>query len=151
MAGGNWVMFGEAGERLLKDIRFDTDSYRVALVSSSWTPTRNETTWADLSTYEISGTGYSTHGKALTQTVARTNQAITLDWDDQNWPSSTFTAKYAVVVRDADDDGSLTAADVPMLYCDLATGVTGGATVSSATFEVLVNASGAYTLTLATS
>lgn len=153
MAAGNWVVYGEALEQKnIGGMDMDTDSFRMVLVTSSYTPSQNShTAWSDISTNEVAnGNGYSTHGKALTVTVSQTNNVVTVDCDDQSWTSSTITAKYAVIVRDADSNGSLAAGDLPVAYCDLDTGG-GSLSSTAAAFSVTINASGLWTETAATS
>ena len=153
MAAGNWVVFGPALEAIAKNtLDLDTATFRMALVTSSYTPNQGtDAAWSSISGNEVAaGGGYSTHGKLLTVTVNRTTNVVTVDWDDQSWAAATITAKYAVVVNDANADGSLAAGDVPLAYLDLDT--SGGSLSStSAPFTVNNNASGAFALTAATS
>ena len=127
-------------------------AFAWCLVTSSYTPAQNtDAAWSTISGNEVAnGSGYATHGKALTATLSRTDNVVTLDCDDQTWTSSTITAKYAVIVRDADANAALAAGDLPIAYVDLDTG--GGSLASSnADFAVAINASGIATFTAATS
>jgi len=86
---------------LNKEVDFDTDTIKVGLLSSSYTPDQDvHDYWNDVSTYEVSGTGYTAGGQALaskTATYDAANNVIVLDAADTTWASSTITARYAVV------------------------------------------------------
>lgn len=151
MAAGNWRLFGNALEQILKGgIDVDTDTFRMVLVTSSYTPDQSlHDTWSDISANEVAaGGGYSTHGKLLTVTVTRSGLVVTIDCDDQAWTGSTITAKYAVIVRDADANGALAAGDLVVAFVDLDTGG-GSISTTSGTFTVTINASGVYAITAA--
>jgi hypothetical protein len=93
---GNFIL-----KALNKEVDFDTDTIKVALVSSSYTPDQDaHDYWNDVSTYEVSGTGYTAGGATLaskTATYDSANNVIVLDAADTTWASSTITARYAVV------------------------------------------------------
>jgi hypothetical protein len=148
MAAGAWKVYGPALEAINKGtIDLDSNTFRMVLVTSSYTP--NQSThdeWQDISANEVSGTGYSAHGKLLTQSVTRSGLVVTFDVDDQAWTSSTITAKYAVIVKDADANGSLATTDVPLCYCDLDSGG-GSVSTTAGTLTITINASGVFTVT----
>ncbi len=147
MAAGAWKMYGNALEQVLGGtIDWDSDSFRMVLLTSSHTPDLTHTAYSSLSSAEVAdGNGYSTHGAAITATQSRAGQAITLDCDDQTWPGSTFSVKYAAIVRDGDGNGSLAAGDTPIMYCDLDTG---GGSLSPSNGPLSVTVAGLYTITL---
>ena len=110
MPAGAWKVYGAALEAVNKGtLDLDTNTFRMVLVTSSHTPNQaTHSTWADASANEVAnGNGYATHGKLLTCTVTRSSLVVTFDCDDQSWTSSTITAKYAIIVRDADANGAL--------------------------------------------
>lgn len=153
MAAGNFIWFGNALEAIgNKLIDFDADAFRLALVTASWTPNQDtNATWTNISANEVAnGGGYTTHGKLLTATWSRSGHVVTLDFDDQSWASSTITAKYAVVVMDADANGALASTDLVVGYLDLISGG-GSASTTDGSFSVTINASGALRITAATS
>lgn len=153
MAAGNWIIYGPALEAYHKGtVDLDTDTFRMVLVTSSYTPAQNtDDAWSDISANEVAGGGgYSTHGKLITQSVTRASNVVTFDCDDQSWAAATITAKYAVLVKDANADGSLAAGDVPLAYCDLESGG-GSLSSTAAAFSVTINAAGVFTVTAATS
>ena len=82
-------------------IDWDTDTIKVALVTSSYTPDID--THTDFSTHvtnEVVGTGYTAGGATLAGkvvTVDTTNDWAEYDATDVTWGSSTITARGAVV------------------------------------------------------
>ena len=93
---GNFLL-----KALNKEVDFDTDTIKVALLSSSYTPDQDaHDYYNDVSTYEVSGTGYTAGGSTLaskTATYDSANNVIVLDAADTTWASSTITARYAVI------------------------------------------------------
>ena len=92
-------------QALNKEIDWDSDTIKVALLSSSYTPNQDTHDYFDdVSAYEVTGTGYTTGGSTLaskTSTYDGTNNVIILDAADVTWSSSTITARYAVVYDDS--------------------------------------------------
>lgn len=84
-------------------IDLDTDTIKVMLVTSSYTPDKDADEFIDDVTNEVSGTGYSAGGATLgskTVTVDDTNDCGTFDAADVTWSTSTITARGAVLYRD---------------------------------------------------
>jgi len=106
-------------QALNKEIDWDSDTIKVALLSSSYTPNQDTHDYLDdVSSYEVSGTGYTTGGITLaskTSTYDGTNNVIVLDAADVTWSSSTITARYAVVY---DDSGANAASKALIGYVD---------------------------------
>jgi hypothetical protein len=88
-------------QALNKEVDWDTDTIKVALLSNSYTPDQDAHNYFDdVSTYEVTGTGYTAGGITLankTNTYNSSTNVIVLDADDVTWSSSTITARYAVV------------------------------------------------------
>jgi hypothetical protein len=86
---------------LNKEVDFDSDTIKVALLTSSYTPDQDAHDYFnDVSTYEATGTGYTAGGNTLaskTATYDSGTNVIVLDAADVTWSSSTVTARYAVV------------------------------------------------------
>lgn len=84
-------------------IDLDTDTIKVALVTSTFAPNIDtEEDFADV-TNEVSGTGYTAGGAALankTVSIDDTDDEGVFDADDVTWSSSTITARGAVVYKD---------------------------------------------------
>jgi len=93
---GNFLL-----KALNKEVDFDSDTIKVALLTSSYTPDQDAHDYFnDVSTYEVSGTGYTAGGATLaskTATYDSSTNVIVLDAADVTWSSSTITARYAVV------------------------------------------------------
>lgn len=84
-------------------IDLDTDTIKVALVTSSYTP--NQDTHEDFAdvTNEVSGTGYTAGGASLANkavTADNTDNEGVFDADDVTWSTSTITARGAVIYKD---------------------------------------------------
>jgi len=85
-------------------IDLDTDTIKVALVTSSYTPDQDShEDFADI-TNEVSGTGYTAGGATLANkavTKDNTDNEGMFDADDVTWSSSSITARGAVVYKDS--------------------------------------------------
>lgn len=85
---------------LNKEVDWDTDTIKVALTTSSYTPNQDTHDYFNDVTNEVTGTGYTAGGNTLaskTITYDDANNVIVLDAADSTWASSTITARYAVV------------------------------------------------------
>lgn len=79
-----------------------TTTIKVALTTSSYTPNQDTHDFFDDITNEVSATGYTTGGAALTtRTITQddTNNGVKFDGDDVSWTSSDITARYAVIYK----------------------------------------------------
>lgn len=123
MTVGAAQMFDTAWLNILNGtIDLDGDSFRWVLVTSSYTPDNTHSAWSSISTNEVAnGSGYTTHGKTATFTVSLSTGTVTIDANEPSWTSSSITAKYAMIIRDADGNGSLASTDLPIMYVDLKT------------------------------
>lgn len=92
------------GKALNKEIDWDSDSIKVMLVSSAYTPNQDTHDYLDdVVGNEVTGTGYTAGGQALaskTLTYDASTNVIVLDAADVTWASSTITARYAVIYDD---------------------------------------------------
>ncbi len=84
------------------NIDLGTNTFKMMLVTSSYTP--NKDTHADRAdvTNEVAASGgYTAGGKTVTCTVARdnANDRTTLTFAAESWASSTITARGAVVYK----------------------------------------------------
>lgn len=84
-----------------KEIDFDTDTIKVALLTNAYTPDQDAHNYFDdVVANEVTGTGYTAGGLTLankTNTYNGATNVIVLDADDVTWSSSTITARYAIV------------------------------------------------------
>ena len=95
------TVYNNFKEQLLNGtFNLTSDTVKVALVASSYTPNiDSHTAYSDL-TNEVSGTGYSAGGATLgSQTVTQdnTNDRGVFDGADTSWTTSTITARAAVL------------------------------------------------------
>lgn len=88
-------------QALNKEIDWDGDTIKVALLTNSYTPDQDaHNYYDDVVANEVTGTGYTAGGNTLANKTNNYNSAtnvIVLDADDTTWSSSTITARYAVV------------------------------------------------------
>lgn len=127
-----------------KEIDYDSDTIKVMLTTSSYTPDQDTHDYKDDVTNEVSGTGYSAGGatlanKTVTYTGA-TNKHV-LDADDATWASSTITARTAVIY----DSSPGSDATRPLIGYQQESG---DITSTAGTFTVAWNASGIVEITV---
>lgn len=83
-------------------IDLDTDTIKVALVTSTYTPDQDAHDNFDDVTNEVSGTNYTAGGATLasvTVSVDNTDNEGVFDAADVTWATSTITARGAVVYK----------------------------------------------------
>jgi hypothetical protein len=119
------------------NIDLDTDTFKLMLVTSAYTPTKTHAKRSDI-TNEVTGTGYTAGGATLanvTVTQDNTNDLAKFDADDVSWATSTITARGAVLYKAR---GGAASADELVKYFDF------GSDQSSvgAAFTVQFNANG---------
>lgn len=123
------------------EIDFDTDTIKVMLCTSSYTPNQDTHQYKSSVTNEVTGTGYTAGGATLaSKTVTYTSgtNTITLDAADPSWTSSTITARFAVFYKSTGTDST------SPLICYWNFGADQIST--AATFTLQINASGIITL-----
>lgn len=83
------------------NIDCDTDTFYVLLTSSSYTEDKDVHDKRDDVTNEVSGTGYTAGGVAVTVTVTKdtVNDRIDVSLGSASWASSTITARKAVYYK----------------------------------------------------
>ena len=109
-------------------IDFDTDTFKVMLVTSTYTPNKDTHTKRSDVTNEVAGTGYSSGGTASTVTVSAVdtaNDRVTITFGAVSWASSTITARGAVYYKSR---GGASSADELVAYDDFGSDIvsTGG-------------------------
>lgn len=123
-------------------IDLDTDTIKVMLVTSSYTPDQDLHTKRSDITNEVSGTGYTAGGSALSGasvTADNTNNRGVFDASDLTWSTSTITARGAVLYKSR---GGLASADELIAYIDFGADKTS----TAGNFTIQWNASGILTL-----
>ena len=120
-------------------IDFDTNSFKIILVTSSYTPNKDTHDFRDDVTNEVSGTGYTAGGatSAVTVTKDTANDKVTIQFGAVSWASSTITARGCVYYKSRGGASSL---DELVAYADFGSDVSS----SGGTFSVA-----ASTITLA--
>lgn len=130
---GTWKWYGNG---LLKTVSgaidLDTDTFKILLTTSTYTPNQDTHDFRDDVTNEVSGTGYTAGGATLAGvgvTYDATSNEVRIKWTDPTWATSTITARTAVIYKSR---GGASTADELLAYC------TNDADVSStaATFTV---------------
>lgn len=85
---------------LNKEVDFDSDTVKVMLCTSSYTPDQDTHRYKSSVTNEVTGTGYSAGGVALSsKTVAydTSTNTIALDAADPVWTATTLTGVHFAV------------------------------------------------------
>ncbi len=83
-----------------KEIDLDSDTLKVMLCTVSYVPDQDAHRYKSDVTNEVSGTGYTAGGQALTSVAVSYTGAtnvFALDAADSVWSGATFTARVAVV------------------------------------------------------
>lgn len=82
-------------------IDFDTDTFKMLLLSSGYTGNQGTHTKRSDLTNEVTGTGYTAGGIVVAVTAVKdtANKRVTLTFANGSWPTSTITARYAAVYK----------------------------------------------------
>ena len=111
------------------------NTFKLALFTSSATLGAGTTAYAATGMNEMSGTGYTAGGKALTSvTPSLDSSTACCDFDDISWTSATFTANACLIYNTNSSDKAV---------CAVAFG--GDKSVSSGTFTIQFPAKAATT------
>jgi hypothetical protein len=101
-AAGLVNAFGGDSEAESFNIDWLTNTIKVALTTSPYTPNQDTHDFFDDVTNEVTGTGYTAGGATLgTKTLASTNNVVKFDAADTVWTTATITARRAVVYKDS--------------------------------------------------
>lgn len=128
-----------------KEVDIDTDSLKAMLCTSSYAPDQDAHDYKDDVTNEITGTGYTAGGVALssvTVTYTGASNVFKFDAADSVWgPGATLTARY-LVIYDASPGSDATR---PLVgYVDFGADVS----VSAGTLTIQWDAAGIFTVTV---
>jgi len=129
-----------------KEIDWNSDTIKVALFTSDYTPDLAAHDYHDDLTDEVAnGNGYTTGGATMGScTMTQNSNVITFDGADVSWTSSTITARYAVIY---DSSPGSSATNPLIALVDFGEDKAS----SSSTFQIAWNASGIFTITVSTS
>ena len=114
-------------------IDFDTDTFKMILVTSSYTAAKTHAKRSDI-TNEVSGTGYTTGGNAAAATCTKdnVNNREDITFAITSWTTATITARAGVIYKSR---GGLASADELVAYVDFGTDVTS----TAGTFSVTIS------------
>lgn len=115
-------------------VDFDTDAFKVMLVTSAYVPDKDLHTKRSDVTSEVVGTGYSSGGLASSVTVSNVTSVdqVTVAFSSVAWASSTITARGAVIYKSR---GGAASADELVAYVDFGSNVSSTAASFTVTFS----------------
>ena len=103
--------YGKAAEAVAsKKINLTSDTFKVMLVTSAYTPNQDTHTTKSDVTGEFTGTGYTAGGVTLTgPTLTQSTSENKWTWDanDVTWTGLTGSFRYAVIYDDTDSSKPL--------------------------------------------
>ena len=118
-----------------------SDTFKCAMITNSSTPNfETHDHWSDLSGNEVSGSGYSAGGAALTSiTLGNDSGTLKFDAADTSWSTATISSARAAVIYDdtLTNDPLICLVDFGADYAS-----------SAGTFQITWNASGIWTIDL---
>lgn len=131
-------MASEVYDSFLEDVHrgaidLDTDTFYCLLVDATYTPNKGTHTKRSDITGEVSGTGYTAGGTAVTFTITKdtVNHRLDITISSPSWPNSTITARRCVVYKRR---GGASSADELVLVGDFLANVTSTNGTFSVTF-----------------
>ncbi len=130
-------------------VDFDTNTFKCALVTSTWVPQFDtDSKFSDIDSELPATGGYTGGGKTLTS-VALTQTSdgsatITFDAADVSWTASTLSNVAAAVVYSSTVNDASATNDSLIAYIDFG----GNFSTTSGTFQIQWNPSGIFTLDL---
>ena len=121
-------------------VDWDTDTIKLALVTSGYTPSGAHTQWADASANETSGTNYTAGGNTLANCTVTTTE---IDADDGYWAALTATFRYGIIYANVTRNGLTDPVIAYILFDDTPADVG----VTATDFTAQWDATGIITLT----
>lgn len=123
---GTWKFYGNAVVKLVTgQIDLDTDTFKVMLAQSGYTPNQDTHDFRDDVTNEVGASGTYVAGGATLAGVAVTYDAasnqVRIKWNDVQFTGATITARTAVIYKSR---GGAASADELLAYCTEAADVT---------------------------
>jgi hypothetical protein len=129
-------------------IDLDTDTFKVALVSSAYTPNAStHTVYADLTNELSTANGYTLGGASLgSVTWTRSGGTVTFDAADTIWTASggSIVARYAIIYKDTTTANGIVKPLIAYVLMD--TTPADVTTTSGNTLTLQWNGSGIFTL-----
>ena len=125
------------------DMDLGAGTFKMALVTSSYTYSAAHTQWSDASANEISGTGYTTGGETITSLAAtQTGGAFKWDFDNVLWSTATLTCRRGILRLTGSHGGLTDPLAMSILFNDAPADVS----VTATDFQVNIHADGAITI-----
>ena len=93
--------------KLFQGMDLSSISIKAALLNSTYVPAKQHDTFASISSYEITGSGYIAGGKALTGVIIEEligQDAFVMNADDVSWDPSTITARIITLYEEVTND-----------------------------------------------
>ena len=120
MAAGNWIFYNSAREYLADGtIDLDSHTFKIALLTNTYTPSASHSTYADLTNQLSTANGYTSGGATLASvTWTHSGTTATFDCADPSWTASGGSIgpfRIAVIY----DDTPTSPADPLLCYCIL--------------------------------
>lgn len=136
-------LYGLSLEKMMIDTlgeSLEAEDNKVLMVQDAHTPNFDTHDFRNDITNEVSGTGYTAGGTAITTTeITLSSGVLTFDAADVSWASSTITSAMAAVLY---TNVGADTTDQLILLSDFVT----AASTSNGTFLIQWNASGIFTL-----
>jgi hypothetical protein len=84
---------------LIGQINFSSDTFKMLLMNTSYSPAATHQSYGDVSTYEVSGSGYTPGGATLAGiSITETNGVCTWTFTSPTWASCTLSGvRYAII------------------------------------------------------
>lgn len=122
---GTWHFYGNGLLNIAKgNVDLDTDTFKVLLTTSTYTPNQDTHAYRSDVTNEVTGTGYTAGGATLSGVAVTydsgTNQ-VRVKWTSPTWSTATITARTAVIYKSR---GGASSADELVAYCTEASDIT---------------------------
>jgi len=115
---GTWNWYGNGLLNVAKGlIDLDTDTFKIMLTTSAYTPVKDTDDFRNDVTNEVTGTGYTAGGATLagvSVTYDAATDQVQISWTDPTWSGSTITARTAVIYKSR---GGASSADELLAYC----------------------------------
>lgn len=132
---GQYGGAGDGTSQSARRVDWLSDTIKVMLCTSSYTPAQTTHCYRSSVTNEVTGTGYTAGGATLGSKLAvisgLSSNIVCLDAADTSWTTATITARYAVIYKDT---GS-SATDPVLGYVDFGADTTATAGTFSITWD----------------
>lgn len=128
------LIFNKFLDNLVRgSFNFSSDTFKVMLVTSSYTPNKDTHAARSDVTNEVTGTGYTAGGTATTPTITLdvTNDRVDLSFGNVSWASATITARAAVIYKST----GTASTDLLVAYVDFGSDVSSTNAAFAVTFS----------------